>query len=232
MSTSSLGPLGPVSEGQRFRPALPGESRSEGPRSTCCPGQLGPMPNVPWGRPAVPGDSGPGQTYRGVDQVSRATRTRARGPTWWTSCPGELGTVPEASRIRPEVPGHSGPCLKPHGVDQHTQATRVRVREPAGSSSCPGCLALASEGLQGPPAFAGDSGPARGPAGWTSSFGGFGTVPEGPWCRTAFPAISRLGLRVPGVDQRSRPTLARVRVHVWSTCGPGRLGPEPYGPRR
>ena len=46
---------------------------------------------------------------RGVDQLSRPTRARVRGPAGSTSCPGRLGPGSEGPRGRPAVPADSGP---------------------------------------------------------------------------------------------------------------------------
>ena len=67
------------------------------------------LPKGPRGRPAVPADSGPGPRARGVDQLSRPTRARVRGPAGSTSCPGRLGPGSEGPRGRPAVPADSGP---------------------------------------------------------------------------------------------------------------------------
>ena len=68
-----------------------------------CPGQLGPVPQGPWcrpdilgdlgsgprprGRPAVLGALGTGPKALGVDQLTRVTRARIRGPAGSASCP-------------------------------------------------------------------------------------------------------------------------------------------------
>ena len=46
---------------------------------------------------------------RGVDQLSRPTRARVRGPAGSTSCPGRLGPGSEGPRGRPALPADSGP---------------------------------------------------------------------------------------------------------------------------
>ena len=92
-SMSFPGPLRPVSEGPRFRPALLGESRSAlranrfDPRSwlsraralwpagsTSCPGRFAPGSKGSHFRPDLPGESRSGLMSRGVDQLSRVTR--------------------------------------------------------------------------------------------------------------------------------------------------------------
>ena len=69
---------------------------SNGPKgSTSSAGRLGTIPKRPRGRPAVPSDSGPVPMLHGVDQLSRVTGARARGPT-----------------VSPDVMGDSGPSLR------------------------------------------------------------------------------------------------------------------------
>ena len=93
VSNRRPGQLGPVSEGPRGQPAVPGDSRlgpsacgvdqqSRATRalvggtavSTRPPWHLGPMPEDLRGRPAVPGDSGLIPRAHGFDQMSRVTR--------------------------------------------------------------------------------------------------------------------------------------------------------------
>ena len=175
----------------------------------------------------IPSDSGPGRTYHGVDQASRATRTRARGPAWWTSCPGQHGTVPKASQGRPAVLGDWDPGRTYRGVDQSALPTRA-------CSECP----------QGRPALPGDSGPgprARGvdQVSWATQAlvgrtavvtrcpRGLGPVPEGPQSGPDVPGNTGLYPSPHGVDQLSRVTGALVRRTAVSTRFPWRLGHVP-----
>ena len=114
---------------------------SEVLRSTICSRRLGPVPDVLLGRPAVPGDSGSHRRDCSVDQASRATRARARGPEVSTSCPRGLGPVPDGLGFR-----------------QVSRSTRARVLVPKGSTSCHGGLRPMPEGKRGPPVVPGDSG--------------------------------------------------------------------------
>ena len=181
VSNRRPGQLGPVSEGPRGQPAVPGDSRlgpsacgvdqqSRATRalvggtsvSTGCPGGLGPASEGPPGRPAVQVDSGPSLKARVVDQLSQA-----------------LGPVSEGTWVRPGVPGD-----------------RTRVRRPVGSTICPGRYWPGSKGPRGPPAGPRDSGPVlmargvnqqslapgarvRNPSVLTSCPGRLETVPEG-----------------------------------------------------
>ena len=111
------GPPVSTSGPRRLRP------RSEDARATSSPGQLGVVSNVPWDRPAVPGDSGPGRTYRGFDQASRATPAHLRVP-----------------RGRPAVPGHSCLCPRARGDVQLSRLNVARIRSHSGLTSCPGRL--------------------------------------------------------------------------------------------
>ena len=105
-------------------------------------------------RPAVAGDLGQGpkahgdeqhparlalvSEVRGVDQLSRVTWARARGPAGSTSCPQGHGPGSEGPRGRPALPGDSRSGPKARGGDQLSRVTRPRVRWPAWSISCPG----------------------------------------------------------------------------------------------
>ena len=87
VSTSCPGPLGAVSEGLRFRPALPGELylglMTRGVTST--PGRLGPLPEGPW-------------KVHGVNQLSRVTQDRAQRPTQSTKYSEQLGPGSDSPR--------------------------------------------------------------------------------------------------------------------------------------
>ena len=80
--------LGSVdSRGRQVLPVDSGSGRGL-TGSTSSPGRLGPMPEVLWAQPDVPGDLGPCSSACGNDQLCRATRAWARGPTGSTSSPG------------------------------------------------------------------------------------------------------------------------------------------------
>ena len=120
---------------------------------TRCPGRLAPFSEFPWVRHAVPGDlgqgprargstscpgdSGPGPSYCGVDQLSRATRARVRVPAGSTSCPWRLGLGSKGPRGLPAAPGDLGSVWRARGVDQLSRETQDRERGPAVSTSCP-----------------------------------------------------------------------------------------------
>ena len=106
VSTRRPGRVGPLPEGPRGGPALPGNrdcTRGLVGMSRCH-GRLGLVSEVPRGRPDVPGNSVPGPRACGVDQLSwapgpspkalgvnqlsPANRAHAQGPAWSTSCPG------------------------------------------------------------------------------------------------------------------------------------------------
>ena len=122
-STSSLGLLGPVSEGSQFRPTLPGESRS-GPMAhgvDQLSGATRAIPDSLRGRRAVPG-------YSGLCQ----------GPVVSTSCPRQLGPMSEVPRFPSALPGESGLGPMGHCSDQLSGVIRACARGPARSTSCPG----------------------------------------------------------------------------------------------
>ena len=223
-STSPPGPLGPVTEIARCRPAVQIYSRScrrdRGFNQLFC---------------------GSGMSSRScrVDQLSRSTHAHVGGPAVSTSCPGRLRPVNEAPRCGPVFPGDSGPGPRAHGVDhlsrvtrvrvrgpavsttepnnsgpaprargydQMSRATRARVRVPMGSTSSPGQLALLSEVPQGQPAVLGVSGPGLSSHGVDSFHGRLVPGSEGPWFRPAVLDESRPCASSQGVHQLSRST--------------------------
>ena len=150
---------------------------------------------------------------RGFDQLTRAPRARVRGTKGSTSCPGRLGTWSEGLRCRPAIPGNSGPCPKASGLLQLSRGTRDRARGPWCQTALPGDTHFGPSSPRGRPEVLSDSGP----------------CPRARGVRQLSRA-SRAWVRAPGVDQKSRMTLARVRRPLSSTCGPGRLGPVPDVP--
>ena len=223
-STSPPGPLGPVTEIARCRPAVQIYSRlcrrDRGFNQLFC---------------------GSGMSSRScrVDQLSRSTHAHVGGPAVSTSCPGRLRPVNEAPRCGPVFPGDSGPGPRAHGVehlsrvtrvrvrgpavsttepnnsgpaprargyDQMSRATRARVRVPMGSTSSPGQLALLSEVPQGQPAVLGVSGPGLSSHGVDSFHGRLVPGSEGPWFRPAVLDESRPCASSQGVHQLSRST--------------------------
>ena len=191
-STSCPGPLGPMSEGPRGRPAIPGHS-GPGPktrgvnqlsRATCCwvrvpsgstssPGRIALVPSAPWGRlsvsddsclcpiargliripgriafvsevprggPDVFGHSGPVPRDLRFDQVFWATRAHARGPTVSNRCPGRLWPSSEVLHVRPAVPATPAWVLRARGIDQVSRATRTLVQVPWVRPAVPGNL--------------------------------------------------------------------------------------------
>ena len=177
------GPPVSTSGPRRLRP------RSEDARATSSPGQLGVVSNVPWDRPAVPGDSGPGRTYRGFDQASRATPAHLRVP-----------------RGRPAVPGHSCLCPRARGDVQLSRVNVARIRIHSGLTSCPGRLRPVPEGLWCRPRLSGQSVLVRVPAVSTSSSGRFRPWSEGPRGRPVFPRTSGPGPSARCVEQLPRET--------------------------
>ena len=142
-------------------------------------------------RPALPGDSRSGGSVRGVDQLSRTTRSRIREATGSTSCPGRLrhgsksavstscpGRLAPGSEgllCRRAHPGDSRSGGRVHSVVQLPRETRAQVRVPAGLTRSPGQLVRGS---------------------------------ESPWGRSALPGDSALGTMARGVVQLSRTTCA------------------------
>ena len=203
--TSCPGRPGPMPEGTRGRPDVPGDSgqapsacgvdrlsrgsraRVRGPeRSTDCPMGIGPLPKGPWGPPAVPGHSRLGPKALGVDELPQETPARLRVPVVSPSCPGELGANPEGLRSPPVVPGDSDRTRGPG-------CRRAVLGDPR---MCPG--------TRGQPAIPGDLGwspmsrgveqlsrATRGLFGGTavstSCPGRLGPRPEGPLCPPAVP---------------------------------------------
>ena len=182
----------PVSEGPRFRSAVPVDS-GPGPSArgvdllsqvtracvrshavlTSCPGQFAPGLDLPQCRPAVPDDSRPGPRAHGFDPLSQP-----------------LGPVPSA-----------------HGVDQQSWENWACAGGHTVSTSCPGRIVLVSECLRGPPAVPGDSGQCpsargvhqqsratrsrvQGPAGSARYPGLLALVLDGLWCPPAVPGDS------------------------------------------
>ena len=162
MSTSLPGPLRLVPEGPRCTPLSratrtvargPAVSTistgrlglwSAVPLLTSCPRRLGPMPEAPRGEPDFPGDFGQAPSACGVDQMSRVSRARFRGPAVSTGCPGPLGTVYEVSRVRPDVSGNQDQGPWALGVDLLSRALgsgskgpRVRPAVLCVSGLCP-----------------------------------------------------------------------------------------------
>ena len=213
--TRCPGRPGPMPEGTRGRPDVPGDSgqapsacgvdrlsrgsraRFRGPeRSTDCPMGIEPLPKGPWGPPAVPGHSRLGPKALGVDELPQETPARLRVPVVSPSCP--LGTR-----------GHS--------------------RGPAESTSCPGCLgpyprARVSKSCPGRPARV--SGDPRS----TSYPRRLGLEPDVPWGRPALPGDSGPVRRDRGVDQLSRTPRAQARGSSVSTSCAVRHGPGSEGP--
>ena len=118
------------------QPSWATQAHSRGPASSSnCPRQLGTVPegpgakelsratrtffpSSPQGQPAVLSDSGPCLRAHAVDQVSRATRVRARGLAVLNSCPGGLRPRSDSLRCQPSTPGDSGPGPRARRVDQ------------------------------------------------------------------------------------------------------------------
>ena len=132
--------LWPWSEVPQGRPALPDDTRP-------CPSsqvvhQLSQATHNPVRRTAVTqaglDDSLLGLSSRSVDQLSRTSRARIRGPAVLSSCPGRLGSGSECPRGRSAVQGYSGPCPRYPGVDRLSRTTRAGVLGPAGSTRSPG----------------------------------------------------------------------------------------------
>ena len=174
-STSGPGRHQSGSDGQRFRPAVPGLTLgSEGLRGRPDVfGDSGTVLRADWvdqvsratrdhsrgtGIPTdVPGDSGPAPSACGVNQPSRATCILVREPLVLSSCPRGLGSMSVGLRGRPAVPRDSCPYPMSSGVHQGTRATRARVCRTAVSTSTPWRHAHVSEGLRGRPAVPGTS---------------------------------------------------------------------------
>ena len=116
---------------------------SDGPRGPMArsPGRLGHVPQGPGCRPAVSGTSGPVPRPGIIDQLSRVTRARVRGPTVSTRSSRPSGPGPRARRV------HQG-----------SRATRTRVRGPAGSTRSPGRVEHMPDAPRGQPDVPGDSG--------------------------------------------------------------------------
>ena len=77
VSSNTPGRLGLMSKGPQSRPSVLGDWAQVrwSAQSTSCPGGLAPSSDRPRVRQALPGDMGSGPMARGVDQVSRRTRT-------------------------------------------------------------------------------------------------------------------------------------------------------------
>ena len=145
-STSCSRPLAVGSEGPRGRPALPGQSHSvlRAHGSTSCPPRHGPGSEEPRGRPAFLGDMGPCQRACGVDQPSRASQARARGPVMFTSTPGGFGLCPRAW-LWNSCPGRLAQVSEGPRGNQRSRATQSRARGPAVSTNSPGRFGCRSE---------------------------------------------------------------------------------------
>ena len=163
--------------------------------STDCPGRWGPAPKA-----------------LGVDQRSRATRARVRGPVVWTSCHRPLGPGSEFTLGLPAVAGDSGPCPRARGFDQLSRVTRalfggtvVQPVVPGDSGRCPMSRIIDQ-------------------ASWANSVGRRGqsadSCDSGPCPRPC------------GVKQKSWVTPARVRGPAVSTNRPGTLALGSEGPQR
>ena len=214
--TRCPGRPGPMPEGTRGRPDVPGDSgqapsacgvdrlsrgsraRVRGPeRSTDCPMGIGPLPKGPWGQPAVPGHSRLGPKALGVDELPQETPARLRVPAVSPSCPGDLGAIPEGLRSPPVVPGDSDRTRGPG-------CRRAVLGDPR---VCPG--------TRGQPSIPGDLGWSPmsrgvdqlsratralfgGTALSTSCPGRLGPRPEGPLCPPAVPCDTGPGPKARG----------------------------------
>ena len=101
----------------------------------------------PGGPPVLLGESGSSPTAGRVDQLSRATKARVRGP-----------------QSRPAVSRDSGTSSRSCSVEQLPRALRAQVQRPPGSTSCPGLITLGLEGLCSRPAPRKTRAHERGPA--------------------------------------------------------------------
>ena len=141
-STSGLRGIGPGSEGLRGRPDVSGDSgpcpnassvhrmswatRALVGHTTVLTRHLrrqGPVPKGPCGGPAVPSNLGVYPRPRGVDQISRATLARVRGPAGSTSSPGGLVHGSEIPWCQPILWGDSAPCPRARGGVQLSWVT-------------------------------------------------------------------------------------------------------------
>ena len=220
--TRCPGRPGPMPEGTRGRPDVPGDSgqapsacgvdrlsrgsrtRVRGPeRSTDCPVGIEPLPKGPWGPPAVPGHSRLGRKALGVDELPQEPPARLRVPVVSPSCPGDLGAIPEGLRSPPVVPGASDSTRGPG-------CRRAVLGDPR-----------MGPGTRGQPAVPGDVGwspmsrgvdqlsrAARalfgGTAVSTSCPGRLGPRPEGPLCPPAVPCDTGPGPKARGSTSSPR----------------------------
>ena len=144
------------------------------------------------------------------EQLSRATRARARGPVGSTSCPGRLGPVSEGHQDLPDVPSdlRSGPFTRCRGVDQLSRVTWAWVLGPVLSTSCPERLGRVNEGPRGEAAVPATCALVRGPTESKSPPGRLGPMTEIPRGRPAVLGVSVPCLMAYGVDQLSRANVA------------------------
>ena len=130
------------------------------------------------------------------------------------SCPRRLVLLSKGPRVQMAVPGDSGPIPKTRGFYHLYWATRAGDRGSMVSTNSPGRLGFGSE------------------VPWSSSCPGrLRPLPDVLLVRSAVPGNLSPGRKNRSVEQASWAILARVQVPVRSTCGPGKLGPEPYAPR-
>ena len=142
-SPSCPGRPGPLPEGPRGRPGLPGDSRP-------CPKPRGvnQMSRATSARLQVPAGStrgprclGPGSEGLRGRQAVPGPRARVRGPERSTGCPVGIGPFAKGPRLQPAVQGHSRLGPKSLGIDQLSLQTPARLRCLRGPS-CPGPLCL------------------------------------------------------------------------------------------
>ena len=139
-----------------------------------------------------------------MDQLSRATCVCVLSHAVSTSCPGGLGPGSEDPRGRPAVPCDSSQGLRACGFDHLTRVTHALIPGLTGSTSYHRVIKMSQGLLPGS---------------------------EGLWGRPALLDHMRLRPMARGVDQLSRATGARVRMHSGSTSSPGRLGSGSEGPQ-
>ena len=181
------------------------------------------MPEAPRSEPDLPGDIGQAPSACGVDQRSRVSRARFRGPAGSTGCPGPLGPVSEVPRFRPDVSGDQDQGPWALGVDL--------LSRPLGSGS---------KGPRGRSAVVCVSGLCPSARGVHQLSRATRTVPKGSGVEQ-LPLVTRACVRGPpgstsgpghlrpcsrdcGVDHWSQATQAGARGPAVSTKSPGRLG--------
>ena len=183
-------------------------------------------------RPAVPGDSGPfprdrvlnscpadlhlGLRAPGVDQLSRAMRTRAQGLVLLTSYPVGLWPGSEGPWCGPALPGDS--CLCPSALvfDQQSRVTRCWVHGPSGQPAVPGNSGLFPR-PGGVPDVPGDSRLCPRARGVYQLSQATCPVSECLRVRPPLPGKSPSSLMAHGVDQLSRGIRAKARGPAVST---------------